>query len=134
MKQLTFVLFFLFTVNNVIAVTNTWDGSSSTVWNTNANWSLGHYPILAEDVVIPVTMSGRYPVVTGTYSCNSVIMEIGTSLEIGNGTLNITGILTSQGNLKLTNELANLYVQDMAFNSGSTMTIPYNGAKSLHIR
>ncbi len=129
MKQLTFVLFFLFTAVTITAVTNTWDGSSSTAWSTGANWSQNHYPTASEDVVIPITMSGRYPIVTGSYSCNTVNMEIGTSLEIGNGTLNITGGLTSQGNLKLTNELAVLNVQDMTFNSGSTMYIPYNGSE-----
>lgn len=75
-------------------------------------------------------MSGRYPVIndTNTYYCNSVVMEIGTSLEIGYATLRITGTLTSRGQLRLTNELANLYVDDLDFESNSTMYIPYNGA------
>jgi len=107
-------------------VTNTWDGSSSTAWNTNTNWSQNHYPTASEDVVIPASMP-RYPIVTGTYSCNSVSIAINASLEIGNGTLSITGGLTSQGSLILNNELAVLNVEDMTFNSGSTLTINNNG-------
>ncbi len=116
----------------VTRVTNSWTGNIGTAWSTDGNWSLGHDPTLSEDVSIPITMSGRYPIVTETYSCNTVDIEIGTSLEIGNGTLNVTGGLVSQGQLRLTNELAELHVEDLTFNSGATLYIPYDYAE-IHV-
>jgi len=112
---------------SVIAVTNTWNGNNNTAWNNSLNWTPAHVPLLAEDVVIPTGLA-RYPIVSTTQTCNSVSIASGASLEIGNGTLTITTGLTSSGQLRLTTELANLYVEDLTFNSGATMYIPYNGA------
>ena len=39
-----------------MAVT-TWDGSSSTDWNTAANWDTGAVPTSSDDVIIPDTSS-----------------------------------------------------------------------------
>ena len=48
------VVVIVFTASNLVAQTNTWDGSSSNNWNTNANWSLGVVPTAAHNVVIDI--------------------------------------------------------------------------------
>jgi len=41
------------------AVTNTFNGTMDSDWNTDANWSQGHAPLSTEDVSISV--SGKNP-------------------------------------------------------------------------
>jgi hypothetical protein len=42
----------LFFVRTAFSQTNTWDGSSSNLWNTGSNWSLNHVPTSSENVLI----------------------------------------------------------------------------------
>ncbi|MGC9362846.1 MAG: hypothetical protein ACP5F3_07955, partial [Candidatus Syntrophosphaera sp.] len=110
-------------------ITNYWQGGFSTSWGGGINWSLGHVPLATENVYIDSGLS-RYPTIssTGNYSCNSVYMEGGTSLNI-QGTLSVTYDLTCYGHLYLNNELADLNIgDDLNFQSGSELTIPYPGA------
>ncbi|MEO1258930.1 MAG: T9SS type A sorting domain-containing protein [Bacteroidota bacterium] len=79
----------------------TWDGSSSTDWNTAANWTPSGVPTAADDVTI--TTDGFDPVINGSTAAlaKSVLIEEDVSLTVqSGGSLTIDGS-TSRG---LTNE------------------------------
>ena len=60
--------------------TNTWLGTHNYLWNTGANWSLGHAPTDQEDVVI--TSDGFHPpnISSSTAYCNNLSFESGAEL------------------------------------------------------
>ena len=64
-SRLTF-LFCLAFFSNYIHSQNTWDGSSSTDWNTAANWSDDAVPISSTDVIIADVTN--QPVISSTVS------------------------------------------------------------------
>ena len=75
---------------NALAQTNTWDGSSSTDWNTAANWSLNLIPLAAHDVVIPNSVPGANdnPVISANAVCSTLTITGGpaaVSLSINSG-------------------------------------------------
>ena len=41
----------------LMAQTNNWTGATSSYWSNAGNWSLGHVPTSAENVVIPTGTS-----------------------------------------------------------------------------
>ncbi|MFM7023181.1 MAG: autotransporter-associated beta strand repeat-containing protein [Flavobacteriales bacterium] len=49
----TILFFLLFSTINTKAATYTWDGSSSNLWNTAANWDLNAVPPAGSDLVFP---------------------------------------------------------------------------------
>ncbi|MFB9090637.1 MopE-related protein, partial [Flavobacterium paronense] len=56
-----FILLNLFAINNVVGQTKTWNGSSSTSWTDNANWTPSGVPTSVNDVIIPnVSQDPRY--------------------------------------------------------------------------
>ncbi|MBW6513213.1 MAG: hypothetical protein K0B87_00435 [Candidatus Syntrophosphaera sp.] len=93
-------------------VTNTWDGSHGTDWNTAANWSQNHVPLSSEDVVIPNGLT-NYPVVTGTANCYSLTLNSGIRPEvaIGAGTLTVGTNFTCNARLTMTSTSSVLNVQ-----------------------
>tara|TARA_Y100000815_G_scaffold149549_1_gene135345 strand:- start:42234 stop:44243 length:2010 start_codon:yes stop_codon:yes gene_type:complete len=90
------------------AQTNVWTGQQSTYWNTPANWSLNQIPTLDTNVLISVTQTGNYPVVTGedgVADCNNITIEEGASVTVsgdGAGQLRIEGAITNNGVLDAT--------------------------------
>ncbi len=86
--------------------TTTWNGSSSTVWTSCANWSYGKVPDAATSVIIPAGQT-RYPVlVAGTYPVLNLTINSGGSLTEGTGaTLQLNGNFTNSGTATLNNGL-----------------------------
>lgn len=75
----------------------TWTGSSSTNWNTAANWSTNAVPTSAESVKIPSGKS-RYPNITsGTSRCKNIEIASGASVTVDGGKLEIAGTITNNG-------------------------------------
>lgn len=112
--------------NNIFAqiTDRTWDGSSSTAWNTNNNWSGSNRPnSTSENAIIPdASTTPRDPIYsTGTTTINDLtinsagILSVsgGTlnaatfsnagSLTISGGTLHITGDVTGAGSITVNN-------------------------------
>ncbi len=105
---------------------NIWDGSSSTAWETDANWSLNHVPTADEDVEIPAS-APRDPTVNVNQSCRSVMVESSAILTIGAGDLTVALDVTIHGNLALNSTSGYLYVErDLIFESGSTASVTAN--------
>ncbi len=71
--------------------TNTWTGTTSTDWNTAANWNPTRVPLATDDVVI-APGSPNQPILNTTAVANSVEVQGGASLSITSaGSLTING-------------------------------------------
>ena len=60
-----------------------WIGCEDSDWNNPANWLTGVIPGTLDDVVISV--SGNYPAITGTLTCNSISVSPGACLTVESG-------------------------------------------------
>ena len=92
-----FLLLMLGSFLQVFGQTNTWNGSSNANWNTAANWSLGHVPLAAEDVVIPDGIITKITINTSAV-CKSFTMSGGGNpnrIDISSGnSLAVTNSVT----------------------------------------
>ncbi len=71
----------------------TWNGSSSSDWNTAANWSGGAVPTASDNVIIP------------SVATNNPIIAAGTSADCNDLTINSGGVLTVQSTVSGTGSL-----------------------------
>lgn len=86
-------------VNN----SNNWTGTLSTDWNTTGNWSCNQIPNAVIDANIPVTVSGRYPVLaSGTGICRNINVASGANITISNsGVIEIAGAINNLGTFNM---------------------------------
>jgi hypothetical protein len=120
-KKVFFMLVLVFCASSIFAQTNTWTGAFNYYWHNNNNWSLGHIPTLAEDVVI--TDDGYAPPNIAIYDeeCNSVTIESGAELIITDKQLTISGNLDVYGTLTMNNTSGSLTVNNnVTWYSGSS--------------
>ncbi len=115
-----------FTVRD--AAPNIWDGSSSTNWNTPANWSQNTVPTMYQYVEIPSTGITRWPIISSPASCKSLIIKAGANCLIGSSYLSVYGDLSVYGNLTMYSESGYLSVDGSIYwESGSSTAISANG-------
>jgi hypothetical protein len=84
----------------------TWDGSTSTDWNTVANWSRDAVPTATDDILIPDVDNDPVISSTGTASCDDLTISNGATLTIqsdasGVGSLITNGTLTNNGTVNI---------------------------------
>ncbi|MFN0013004.1 MAG: PKD-like domain-containing protein, partial [Saprospiraceae bacterium] len=99
-----------------VLITYTWTGTVSTDWHDPFNWSPMGTPLsgslAGDDVVIPVVVSGNYPVVMASARARSISIASGASLTVNvGGTLNViasttdgvtnAGTLTNNGTMRV---------------------------------
>jgi M6 family metalloprotease-like protein len=102
---------------------NIWDGSTSTAWNTAANWSLNSVPTSVQDVEIPAGMP-RYPVVSIDQYCRRLTVKSGASVFVSNGTLYVETNFENSGALAMSSSTAYLFISgSLYFRSGSSTSI-----------
>lgn len=89
MKKVWLSTVLLFT--GALVCAQTWNGSTSTDWNTGANWSSGSVPVAASNVVIPGALS-NYPVLGNNTTINSISMQSGSQLDVNGFTFTINGV------------------------------------------
>ncbi|MDB4656219.1 T9SS type A sorting domain-containing protein, partial [Flavobacteriales bacterium] len=77
----------------------TWDGSSSTDWNTAANWSNNLVPGATDNVVIPNVTND--PVISGAFTINDVELQSAPLTVASGGALTLNGILTNSGSVNI---------------------------------
>jgi len=72
--------------------------ATTTNWNTGANWSDGLVPTAASNVVIP-SEGTNYPIISGgSFECNDLTLELGSSLVIeDDGALTVNGTFLNAG-------------------------------------
>ena len=71
----------------------TWNGITSTDWNTPSNWTPAAVPIATGNVVIPASLA-RYPVLATNVTINGFNMAAGGQLDFKGHTLTITSVNT----------------------------------------
>jgi len=87
--------------NNVL----TWTGSSTTAWNTSANWDGNVLPGSGDIVNIPGSLL-NYPELSGTANCNDLTVETGATLTINSGASLITnGTITNNGTIDIKRDI-----------------------------
>ena len=71
-RYLLILTLFVFQFN--FGQTKTWDGSSSTNWNTAANWTPSGVPTASDDVVIPNSNgTNANPIISNNSFCKSIV-------------------------------------------------------------
>ncbi len=78
-----------------------WLGTTSTSWNTTANWSTSLVPTSADNVHIPAT-APNFPVLVGPSVCRDLLIDGGTGTHLDMATFN----LTVNGNLQTSSAIA----------------------------
>ena len=80
---------FIVLVKTSFAQTATWDGSSSTDWNTAANWSTNAVPTSSNDVIIPDVTND--PILgSSSDECHNLTIQSGGVLTSNNGSYKLT--------------------------------------------
>ncbi len=64
-----------------LPVALTWNGSQSTNWNLNTNWTPNGVPEQLTNVTVPGELT-RYPVITGSGEANLLVINLGASVTI----------------------------------------------------
>ncbi len=73
---------------NSQTILNTWNGSSSTDWNTSINWTKGYVPLSTDDVIIPNTSALLHePTMPASTTINSLTIQLGGVVNGGAGTV-----------------------------------------------
>jgi hypothetical protein len=90
MKKIFFTLLVsLLTV--IFLQAQTWDGSTSSDWNTGSNWSTNAVPLPAGNVIIPGTGVTNWPNLPANTTVNNFDMTAGSQLNFNGFTLTING-------------------------------------------
>ena len=124
--------------------TVTWDGSSSTDWNTGANWDTGSIPTSSDDVIIPDTSSINNCELSATggnpKNVNSIKIEsngtiVGNDIEIRAYGENGSGFAVDNdriisGDLNLTIQTAASTTCDFQGSSGNFKNVVINHASA----
>jgi len=101
-----------------------WTGNTNYNWNLASNWDDGNVPDASIDVLIPSSYTYRPIISYADANCNNVTVESGAVLEIQDYDMNVSGSMTIYGELKMSDNLGNLYVDnDIIWESGSTADI-----------
>lgn len=69
-----------------VSVLKTWTGSINTDWNEAGNWAPAGVPAICDTVYIPTGLPD-YPVANYNITIHGLIMEYGTTLDLGNYSL-----------------------------------------------
>ena len=116
-------------VLTVVAAAITWDGSSSTDWNTAANWSNNAVPTATDDVVIPNL--GNDPVISGAFTINNIDLQSGTPLTVASGgSLTLDGTLSNAGSVTIQSGGSFLQGSSSSITGAGTFTVQRQGTSS----
>lgn len=118
----------------VNAATCTWTGNTSTKWMTSSNWSCGHVPTGADDVVIPnVTNDPLIDTDHLVANANNMTIETGASIAVSEQlTLNATNV-DNYGTVKTIGNMDSTWVRIYApFNNYGVLDSYCGGSISLY--
>ncbi len=131
------VFLFIVLVKTSFTQTATWDGSSSTDWNTAANWSTNAVPTNSNDVIIPNVTNN--PIITSSSDeCHNLTIQSGGVLTSNNGSYKLTAasitvddggsLVISDGEIECTGKAD---IDGLLTVSGSGATLDINGELEL---
>jgi fibronectin-binding autotransporter adhesin len=107
------------------AASLTWNGNTSTAWNTGSNWSGGSQPGNGDDVTIPAGLA-RYPIVSAananaksvilsagagaqpTLTVSAQALSVGSTFTVNAGSVSLSGGTLSTGGAVLISGAASL--------------------------
>ncbi|HWY97689.1 MAG TPA: hypothetical protein VNY36_01275, partial [Bacteroidia bacterium] len=112
------ILLFVFLSLVAKAITNT--ASYTGAWESAGNWSLGHSPLVTEDVVIP---SGVSMSVNAADSCLSLTIN-----NAGSVTINSYSSLAIAGNFSNAGTFTDVYASTISFTASTNSTITGSGS------
>ena len=122
MKALISILVLSFVTTIGLAVTNTWQGDVSNLWNNASNWSLGHVPLTTEDVYIPSGTPHDPDMVVYDAVCNNLTIAFGASLGIYGKQIHVYGYASISGSFYFDDASSFLIVDgNLEWNSGSSV-------------
>jgi len=109
---------------NRTIVYKVWDGSSSTNWRTNANWTPSGRPSSTDHVVIPSSPSNQPHLYNGDAGeCNSLIIESGATMTVDNtGEFDVYGDINNEGTLTVSDYEIWLYGSDNYIDGSGVFT------------
>lgn len=85
---------------------NVWTGNINTTWGLAGNWMVG-VPSSTDDAIIPTTPTGGvFPEIPSGYfaDVDNIEIQSGASVTVlGNGTLDVFGVLTNDGTVNVNN-------------------------------
>ncbi len=74
----------------------TWSGTSSSDWNTPANWTNNSVPLASANIIIPSNGVTNFPVITSSRQCANLNILSGASITINPlAALTVSGTLTN---------------------------------------
>ena len=84
------------------SITGIWTGYINSDWFTSENWRCGILPGSTSDITIPSGLA-QYPVLsTGTTAVKNILIQPGASLTVSSGTIQVSGVITSNGTMNFT--------------------------------
>ena len=114
---------------NVFAHSNehTWTGAVSDAWNTAGNWSGNVVPPNNAFIIIPQVAANRYPVLSGTVTCQDMQIGQNAQIDLRGFTLTVTDAngLVNAGTINLFGNAANQVTVNGASPSAIGGTIRY---------
>ncbi|MES2772684.1 MAG: hypothetical protein V4722_00775 [Bacteroidota bacterium] len=108
MKKIVYLLITLLPGNALIA--QTWDGSTSTDWNTASNWSTNTVPQATGNVTIPGGALPNWPVLHADITVNTFDMNAGSQLDFNGFSLTSTSTVSIRAVLNNSNAATDIVV------------------------
>ena len=108
-----------------------WRGTTSTDWNTGANWNKGTVPTSADEVLVPmVSAPNVYPDITGTVEVTDLTVATGGEVSVApNAVLEIgaSGVVDNSGSVILRSDATGTGILDDFTNATSFPQPVFNG-------
>ncbi|MEM9328436.1 MAG: T9SS type A sorting domain-containing protein, partial [Bacteroidota bacterium] len=87
-----------------------WTGAAlSSAWSTNNNWGDCQTPISGADIRIRDTGGNPYPQLSGATTIGQLVIDAGTSIDLGGQQLTVTGSIENNGTLTIPTNSAVLF-------------------------
>ena len=104
--------------------TVTWDGSSSTDWDTGSNWDLGLVPRSTDSVVIANVANN--PILGSATTVSNLTINSGVVLSVNGQNLTVSGTYSNSGTLQLNGDETTVSLTNDS-NSGLTKFVKSTG-------
>ncbi|MCF8371348.1 MAG: T9SS type A sorting domain-containing protein [Bacteroidales bacterium] len=115
------------TINSETTVAGLWEGDVSSNWNTAGNWNDNTVPTATTDVVIPSGTTYSPYVYVANASAKNVTIESGATLHIGAYDLTVEENVVVNGTIRMYDDNADLFCNDIIWESGSQANMVANG-------